>query len=682
MKSHSRSGIYHAKQHPVSTALYGDSDLLRELYGEETLVRLYSALLLPRLVEERMLLMLRQGKLSKWFSGIGQEAISVGATLALDPDEFILPLHRNLGVFLNRKVPLWRVLCQIRGTASGFTQGRDRSFHFGTLEHHIIGMISHLGPQMGVALGTALSHLLEKERKVTLVFSGEGGTSEGDFHEALNVAAVWNLPVIFLIENNGYALSTPTAEQYSCERLSERAIGYGIEGVTIEGNDVLEVFSTVSRYAQEIRENPRPVLIEALTFRMRGHEEASGVKYVPEELMSTWSERDPIRVFEEFLRHSAILDAPQIAEIRRGVQEYVESELERAEQDSPVQSSEEKELGEVFVPFALGEMNPPTSHTAMRFVDAITDGLRRSLYRHARCILLGQDIGKYGGVFKVTQGFLEEFGEERIRSTPLCESAILGSAVGLSATGYKSVIEMQFSDFVSSGYTQVINNIAKLHYRWGHAVDTVIRMPCGGGVGAGPFHSQTAEAWFVHAGGLKIAYPAFPSDAKGLLMTAIEDGNPVMFFEHKALYRSSRGEVPEGEYFIPFGEAKRVVDGEDIAIITYGMGVHWALRLVDQYPEISILVLDLRTLIPLDFDAVCDAVRKTGRVLVLHEASLACGFGAELAAKIQEHMFSQLDAPILRCAGLDTPVPFAPALEAQYAASARLASVFERLVEY
>lgn len=647
---------------------------------------MYRALLLPRLIEEKMLLLLRQGKVSKWFSGIGQEAISVGATLALQPDEYILPLHRNLGVFTTRGIPLSKLIAQWQGKATGFTQGRDRSFHFGTREHHIVGMISHLGPQLAVADGIALASKLRKEGKVTLVFSGDGGTSEGDFHEAVNVAAVWGLPVLFVIENNGYGLSTPSNEQFLVKRLSDKAAGYGIEGVTVDGNDLQSVYSTVSRYAQSIRKKPRPVIIECMTFRMRGHEEASGTKYVPKKLFDLWAKKDPIARFEQSAARRYGLKAKQRAAIREELLKDIEMAVEQAFAEPEVSPSLEHEVAEVYAPSASVVTHEEDSSLReakqMRLVDAISDGLREGMRRHSELVLMGQDIAEYGGVFKVTEGFLKEFGKSRVRNTPLCESAIVGAALGLSIKEIPSVVEMQFADFVSSGFTQVINNLAKVHYRWGQSARVVVRMPTGAGTGAGPFHSQSNEAWFTHTPGLRVVYPATPYDAKGLLLASLEEANPVMFFEHKALYRSVSGEVPLGYYTVPLGKAALAREGEQAVIITYGAGVHWAINALNERPELSVAVLDLRTLAPLDYEAIDQQVQRTGRVLVLHEDTLVGGFGGEVAAYIGEHLFSHLDAPVARVASLDTPVPFAAPLEKQFLANARLVEGLERLLRY
>jgi 2-oxoisovalerate dehydrogenase E1 component len=644
---------------------------------------LYRALVYPRLIEEKMLLLLRQGRVSKWFSGIGQEAIAVGSALALKPDEYILPLHRNLGVFTTREVPLWKLVSQWQGKATGFTKGRDRSFHFGTQDYKIVGMISHLGPQLAVADGIALASKLKKDKKVTIVFSGEGGTSEGDFHEALNVAAVWKLPVIFVVENNGYALSTPTREQFSCAAIADKARGYGIEGITIDGNDFVAVRSTLSKLAESLRKKPRPILVECVTFRMRGHEEASGTKYVPKKLLEEWAKKDPIARFERHLVKKKQLSRKEMNAIRAELQAEIEADVERAFQEPEVDVSVEAELSDVYAPSPELPFNQEGGEGASkRFIDAITDGLRLSMRRNSDLVLMGQDIAEYGGVFKVTDGFVKEFGRERVRNTPLCESAILGAALGLSVAGQRSMVEMQFADFVSSGFTQVVNNLAKSHYRWGQSVNVVVRMPTGAGTGAGPFHSQSNEAWFAHTPGLKVAYPAIPSDAKGLLMTALEDPNPVMFFEHKALYRSVSGEVPSGDYFVPFGKARMHREGEQIAIITYGASVHWANQFAEEHPELSIAILDLRTLVPLDYEAIADVVARIGRVVVFHEDTLFGGIGGEISAHINEHLFEHLDAPVRRVASLDTPVPFASSLEAVFLARSRLADAVAATVDY
>jgi 2-oxoisovalerate dehydrogenase E1 component len=643
----------------------------RKKHTDDTLIAIYKGILKPRMIEEKMLLLLRQGKISKWFSGIGQEAGSVGAAMALDKEEYILPMHRNLGVFTSREIPLNRLFSQFQGKPGGFTKGRDRSFHFGTQEYKIIGMISHLGPQLGVADGIALGNLLKNNKKATLVYTGDGGASEGDFHESLNVAAVWNLPVIFAIENNGYGLSTPSNEQFKCKQFIDKGIGYGMEAVQVDGNNVLEVYDTVKKLAESIRNNPRPVLLELITFRMRGHEEASGTKYVPKELLETWGKKDPLNNYERFLLEEGVLDEKMVENFRATIKEEIEKGLEIAFAETLPPPNTEVELKDMYKPFELEITQPKQVTTNKRFIDAISDGMRLAMRKHQNLVLMGQDIAEYGGVFKITEGFVEEFGKNRVRNTPLCEAAIVGSGFGLSINGMKSMVEMQFADFVTEGFNQIVNNLAKSHYRWGQNADVVVRMPTGAGVAAGPFHSQSNEAWFVHTPGLKVVYPAFPSDAKGLLLTAFEDPNPVMFFEHKALYRSITEDVPDEYYTIPFGKAKLITEGNDVTIVTYGLGVHWALETLKLHPEIKADLIDLRTLLPYDKEAIINSVNKTGKAIVLHEDTLVGGIGGELAAVISEHCFEQLDAPVVRCASLDTPVPMNGDLENNFLPKAR-----------
>lgn len=644
-----------------------------------------------------MLVLLRQGRISKWFSGIGQEAISVGATLALQDDEWIMPLHRNLGVFTTRQMPLRKLFLQWQGSVEGYSKGRERSFHFGNKDHYICGMISHLGPQLAIADGTALAAKLKKEDKISLAFTGEGGTSEGDFHEALNVAAVWDIPVIFIIENNGYGLSTPSSEQYRCDSLVDRAKGYGMGGVKIDGNNILAVYDTIRGVRKYCIERQKPYLVECTTFRMRGHEEASGTKYIPKYLFDLWEKRDPVIRFEKYLVEQRVLTQESIETIRQMVKEDIESELKHGFESMVVKPDTAAEVRDVYS--SVGNRGPvgkapivvdnssrpivaPSTTTEKRFVDAISDGLKQSMIEHPNLVLMGQDIAEYGGAFKITEGFLQEFGKERVRNTPLCESAIVGAALGLSLEGFKSVMEMQFADFVTVGFNQIVNNLAKIHYRWGQNADVVIRMPTGGGLGAGPFHSQSNEAWFVHTPGLKVVYPSTPIDAKGLMIAAINDPNPVMFFEHKALYRSISGPVPDEYYEIEIGKARHVQEGQDITIITYGTGVHWAEDYSAEHPEISINILDLRTLLPLDYEAIRAAVQQTGKVLLLHEDTLIGGIGGEIAAWIAENCFDCLDAPVMRCASLDTPVPFNIELEKNFLATSRLHQKIEELVNY
>lgn len=650
---------------------------------KEELKELYTHLVRPRMIEEKMLILLRQGRISKWFSGIGQEAIAVGATLALDNDEYIMPLHRNLGVFTSRHMPFDKLFLQWQGKKNGFSKGRERSFHFGANEYHICGMISHLGPQLAIADGVALAHKLRKEDKVSLAFSGDGGTSEGDFHEALNTAAVWGLPVIFLIENNGYGLSTPVNEQFVCEHLADRAAGYGMKGITIDGNNIIEVYNTIREARNYCIQEQKPVLIEAMTFRMRGHEEASGTKYVPQHLFDEWAVKDPVSNFETFLLDNGHITQDEIDAIRTQIKSEIDAGVQVGFNAPDIVPDTTEELEDVYKPFSGSSTDTggmPASEK--KLIQALQDGMDQAMKRHDNLVLMGQDIAEYGGAFKVTEGLVHKYGKERVRNTPLCESAIVGTALGLSIKGFKSMMEMQFSDFVTVGFNQIVNNLAKIYYRWGQHADVVIRMPTGGGVGAGPFHSQSTEAWFTHTPGLKVVYPSNAYDAKGLLLASFEDPNPIMFFEHKALYRSISGQVPDDYYTVEIGKANIIQEGEDITVITYGAGVHWAKEYAAQHPDTSLYILDLRTLLPLDYEAIRAAVQATGKVLLLHEDTLIGGLGGEISAWISEHCFEYLDAPVIRCASLDTPVPFAIELEQNFLAKSRLKESIQKLLSY
>ncbi len=645
------------------------------------LVELYRKLVYPRLIEEKMLILLRQGKISKWFSGIGQEAISVGLTAALDEKDYILPLHRNLGVFTGRNIPLTRLFAQWQGKEKGFTKGRDRSFHFGTKTHHIVGMISHLGANHGVANGIALGELLSGSGQITAVFSGDGGTSEGDFHEAMNVASVWDLPVIFVIENNGYGLSTPSNEQFNCAQFIDKGIGYGMEAHQVDGNNILEVYHKVKEIAENMRESPKPVILECLTFRMRGHEEASGVKYVPQELFDTWSKKDPVSNYQNFLLEKGI-EQDELDQITAKIREEIDQALKEVFDYPEIEADIQEELKDRYAEHIFVETKPNSSaKMEMRLIDAIKNGLEQSMERFENTVIMGQDIAEYGGVFKITDGFLDKFGKARVRNTPITESSILGAGLGLAIKGFKAIVEMQFSDFVSCGFNQIVNNLAKVHYRWGQAADVVVRMPCGAGVQAGPFHSQTMESWFMHVPGLKIVYPSSPADAKGLLAASIEEPNPILFFEHKKLYRSIEEEVPEAYYTFPLGEAKVVHEGEDVSIITYGWAVQWAMDYVKEH-QLNVEIVDLRTLLPWDKETVVTSLKKTGKVMVLHEATLTGGIGAEIAAWIGEHHFESLDAPIIRIGSLDTSVPFAKNLEDEFLPLEEFKRKLTKLIAY
>ena len=651
-------------------------------FDDQELLTIYKTILKPRLIEEKMMILLRQGKISKWFSGWGQEAISVGSAYAMDSEEYMLPMHRNLGVFTTRGIPLNRLFAQFQGKMSGFTKGRDRSFHFGTQDYNIVGMISHLGPQMGLADGIALASKLRDQKKATIVFTGDGGASEGDFHEALNVASVWDLPVIFGIENNCWGLSTPSVEQFRCKQFIDKGIGYGMEAVQVNGNNILEVISVVRGIAESIRKKPRPVLLEFMTFRMRGHEEASGTKYYPDGLQDEWEPFDPISNFTEFLKKEGVLTDTIEEEYRKEIKKEIQDGLDIAFAESVVEPNLESELNDMYADHDQQIVTASGNKSEKRFVDAVQDGLRQSMEKYDDLVIMGQDVAEYGGVFKITEGFVEQFGKERVRNTPICESAIVGAGLGLSIAGMKAVVEMQFADFVTCGFNQIVNNLAKLHWRWGQNADVVVRMPTGAGAAAGPFHSQSNEAWFFHTPGLKIVFPSTPHDAKGLLTAAVEDPNPVMVFEHKFLYRSIREDIPDDYYTVEIGKARNVSSGTDLTIITYGLGVHWAQEYAENHSDLSIEILDLRTLLPLDTDAIYEVAKKTGRVLVLHEDCMTGGIGGEIVALISENCFEYLDAPVKRVASLDTPVPFAAELEQQFLPKGRIDEAVDYLMNY
>ena len=455
-----------------------------------------------------------------------------------------------------------------------------------------------------------------------------------------------------------------------------------MESHIIDGNNMLEVYNKLDVLATSMRENPRPVLLEFKTFRMRGHEEASGTKYVPQELMDVWAVRDPVNNYREYLKAEKVLTDEYDEALRAELKKEIDEHYLQASAEPAIEASLHEELNDVYKPYTYEEFTPQGTSENVRMIDAISQGLRQSMERHDNLVIMGQDIAEYGGAFKITDGFVAQFGKERVRNTPICESAIVSAGMGLSINGYKSVIEMQFADFVSTGFNPIVNYLSKVHYRWQENADVVVRMPCGAGVQAGPFHSQTNEAWFTKTPGLKVVYPAFPYDAKGLLATAINDPNPVMFFEHKALYRSMYQDVPTDYYTLPFGKASLIKEGDDVTIISFGAGVHWALETLGKNPDIKADLLDLRTLQPLDTEAIFASVKKTGKAIILQEDSLFGGVASDIAAMIMENCFEYLDAPVKRVGSLESAIPFTKALEDQYLPKLRFETALTELIAY
>lgn len=651
---------------------------------EDLLLDGYKNMLLSRTIEERMLLELRKGNVSKWFSGIGQEAISTAITMTMDEQEYILPMHRNLAVFSTRmKKDLNPLFLQWMGNPGSYTKGRDRSFHFGSQSDKIVGMISHLGVQLGVANGIALGEKLKGTNRAVAVFTGEGGTSQGDFHEALNVASVWNLPVLFCIENNGYGLSTPVKEQFNIEDLSERGKAYGIKSFSLDGNDFELLLNKLKEIKSYVIQEQKPVLIEFKTFRVRGHEEASGTAYIPQDLIDKWKKKDPLERLRKTLIKSKIQTKAQLEKLESESHTFVKEKWYNALKNNEVRkftNDEEKDVFDAEISIS-SDLSSEHNEQEIRFVDAISKALLHALRKDDRLVIMGQDIAEYGGVFKITDGFIDEFGAGRIRNTPLCESSIIEASYGLGISGIPSIVELQFGDFISSGFNPVVNLLAKSHYRWGQNAPIVLRIPCGGGVGAGPFHSQSNESWFTTTPGLKVVYPSNPADAYQLLLSSIKDPNPVLFYEHKKLYRSSKGTVNYTDEKLELGKARWIQNGSDLTIITYGMGVLWAEEAIHE-TDGSIGILDLRTLIPYDKHAISEAVKESGKIILLSEDSKQGNYMSEILSYIMEHNFEDLDAPVLNIGSLNTPVPFAGELEGAYLANFNLKEKINELLAY
>ncbi len=694
----------------------------------------YAFMRLAREFDARFEAMLLTGRVSKWYSAIGNEAVTVAAGLALEPGDVLCSLHRDVGAILGfyldpaRAFPgfgfgepdgrrpdpeelFYRLACQMLGRADGFSRGVERSYHYGYFapEEGILhlGMISHLGAMIPVAAGCAFALKSRGSDRVAINFIGEGGTSTGDFHEGLNLAAVWKLPLVLVVENNRYAFSTPARLQYACLQLSDRGPGYGIAAETVDGNDADSMARALGRAIARARTGQGPSLVEAMVGRLRGHAEGDGsMKVVPESELELYRSQDPVPSYAHRLEVEGAIDGPTRGQLDGRAKELVERAIERAlaaahpdpsvalrpvfadqrgasllPPPAPLQVSTEpgepvpdEEPLSPAVPLAeeapaamaafTGAAATPLAAGESTYLDALHSALVEEMERDASVVLLGQDIGAFEGAFRVTRG-LQACWPERVLDTPISESGTLGLAAGAALLGYTPVVEMQFADFVSCGFNQIVNVMAKLFYRFERPCPVVVRLPAGGGVGAGPFHSQNPEAWFTHVAGLKVVCPAGAADAKGLLKAAIRDPNPVLFLENKFLYRRIKEVLPEGDHVVPLGVARVARQGRDLTLIGYGASTWTALEAAEALATegVEAEVVDLRTLIPFDEETVLTSVRKTSRAIVVHEAQTTGGFGAEVAARIGERGFAWLDAPVARLGYPERPSPYARVLE-------------------
>ena len=735
--------------------------------SEETRRRArYAFMRLAREFDSRFEAMLLTGRVAKWYSAIGNEAITVPAGLALEPGDVLCSLHRDVGAILSfyldparafpglgfeggvaadvtggsgRAGSAWsgggadprpdprpdpetlfeRLARQVLGRTGGFSEGIERSYHYGYFDaaaglRHV-GMISHLGSMIPVAAGCAFALKKHGSDRVAINFIGEGGTSTGDFHEGLNLAAVWKLPLVLVIENNRYAFSTPSRFQYACIQLSDRGPGYGIASETVDGNDADTMAKAIARAVARARAGHGPTLLEAMVGRLRGHAEGDGsMKVVPEAELELYRAQDPVPTYGDRLEREGTLDAATRARIDARAKELVERAIDRAldapppppetafrpvfatergasllvrrddenddtaasmrkpfdhlesTQEVPLLVEAEEEGPTAMAAFIGGSGGATGAATAgeVTYLDAIHEALREEMERDEMVVLLGQDIGAFQGAFRVTRG-LHALWPDRVLDTPISESGTLGLAAGAALLGYVPVVEMQFADFVSCGFNQIVNVLAKLFYRFERPCPVVIRLPAGGGVGAGAFHSQNPEGWFAHVAGLKVVCPATAADAKGLMKAAIRDPNPVIFCENKFLYRRVKETLPEGDLVGEIGKARVARAGDRLTLVGYGASTWTALEAAEALAAegVEAEVIDLRTLVPFDEEMVLASVRKTGRCLVVHEAQATGGFGGEIAAVVAEKAFPWLDAPIARVAYPDRPSPYARNLE-------------------
>lgn len=639
----------------------------------------YRFMLLTRRFEARISALGKEGKLvGGFFSSLGQEAISVGTTLALKPEDWVAPMIRNIGTVLVRGYTPAELFSQFLARRGGPNRGKDSNLHFGDPAHGVVGCISHLGPLVPIMTGVAMAGRMRGQGRVTMTYLGEGGCSVGDFHEGLNLAAVQKAPFVLVVENNGWSYSTPLESQTLVKDIASRAVGYGIRGLIGDGNDVVEVWKLTRRAVEDARAGGGPQLLEFKTFRRKGHAEHDDAKYVPREQVEAWTARDPIDRFEAWLRdHGKMTDAE-----RRAIHGQIDRELAEGERiaaaDRPPDPAEAirgvyaDDAIVAVTPWARREGDPVTAEPTevvppdaggdVTYLEAIRRALFEEMERDDRVFCIGEDIGSYGGAFRVTQGLLEKFGAARVIDTPIAESATVGAALGAALAGMRPVVEFQFIDFISCAFNMIVQFVAKMRWRTGQAAPMVLRGPCGAGVHAGPFHSQTPEMWFVHTPGLKVVMPATPADARGLLKAAIRDDDPVVFLEHKYLYRRIKGSLPGGEGIVPIGRAALRAEGDDLTIVTYGAMVHTVMAALPDL-GLSAEVIDLRTLCPLDRGAVVRSVRKTHKLMIVHEDTRTGGIAGEIAAVVNEEAFDALDGPIVRVTAPDAPVPFSPNLE-------------------
>ena len=686
----------------------------------------YAYMKLTREFDARFESLLLTGRVAKWYSEVGNEATTVPAGLALGRGDVLCTLHRDLGAIVAyyldpaRTFPalfagpdpahrapdprpdpetLLRTLaCQLLGKHEGFSNGVERSFHYGFLAEEMgirhVGMISHLGSMIPVAAGCAFALKQRGTDGVAINFIGDGGTSTGDFHEGLNMAAVWDLPLVLIVENNRYAFSTPVSQQFRAERLSDRGVGYGIAAETVDGNDPDAMATTVARAVARARAGRGPTLIEALLGRLRGHSEGDdSLKVVPASELARYRAEDPVPAYAHRLEASGAVERSDLARVEERVGELVEAAIAaglEAETPRPTTAlrsalapaEDAAVTPQVDVeppPLPFERRRPQLQVEPSTYVAAIHRALTEEMERDPAVVLMGQDIGVFEGAFRATRGLHERW-PERVLDTPIAESGAIGVAIGAALFGYRPIVEMQFADFVSCGFNQLVNVAAKLYYRWQVACPIVVRLPSGGGVGAGPFHSQNPEAWFAHVAGLKVVCPSTAVDARGLLKAAIRDPNPVIFLEHKYLYRRIKEPLPEGDGTTSIGVARTARRGSDLSLIAYGASTPICLEAAAELAAegASVEVVDLRTLVPLDERAVLESARKTGRVLVVHEAQGTGGFGGEVAARVADRAFSFLDAPVRRLAYPDRPVPYAKVLEAELLPSAERVIVAAR----